>query len=228
MTVELLKRVDSTNNHVQKYIKRRQNAIICAEEQTAGAGTKGRSFISSVGGIYMTKLKFYEFLPCEKAFTVMVNSAMAVVATLAAFGITAGIKWPNDVIVNGKKICGILIKNALQGDLVDYSVIGIGLNVNNEISSEIRDIATSVSLVLGKEVDKKSVFFTLMQNLEQEYDISQYKKYSLLLGKKVTILRGENTFEAQVLDVLEDGRLLLTNGEALSAGEIDLKILADL
>ena len=219
MTVELLKRVDSTNNYVQKYIKRRQNAIICAEEQTAGAGTKGRSFISSVGGIYMTKLKFYEFL---------VNSAMAVVATLAAFDITAGIKWPNDVIVNGKKICGILIKNALQGDLVDYSVIGIGLNVNNEISSEIRDIATSVSLVLGKEVDKESVFFTLMQNLEQEYDISQYKKYSLLLGKKVTILRGENTFEAQVLDVLEDGRLLLTNGEALSAGEIDLKILADL
>ena len=169
-----------------------------------------------------------EFLPCEKAFTVMVNSAMAVVATLAAFDITAGIKWPNDVIVNGKKICGILIKNALQGDLVDYSVIGIGLNVNNEISSEIRDIATSISLVLGKEVDKKSVFFTLMQNLEQEYDISQYKKYSLLLGKSVTVLRGENTFEAQVLDVLEDGRLLLTNGEALSAGEIDLKILADL
>ncbi len=228
MIVEFLQKVDSTNSYAQKFVTRKQNAIVRAEIQTNGKGTKGRTFISEKGGLYLTKVKFYEFLPAEQAFSVMINSAMAVVSTLLAYGINAGIKWPNDIIVNGKKICGILITNRFCGDLVEHSIIGIGLNVNNEISPEICDIATSISKVLGKQVDENGVFFTLMQNLEQQFSVEEYKKASLLFGKKVTVIRGENTFDTVVKDLLPDGRLLLENGEILSAGEIDLKILFSL
>lgn len=228
MIVEFLQKVNSTNLYAEKFIKRKQNAIVRAEMQTQGAGTKGRSFISEKGGIYLTKVKFHEFLPVSNAFKVMVNSAMAVVATLNAYGINAGIKWPNDIIVNGKKICGILIKNGFCGDLVEYSLIGIGLNVNNDIVPEISDIATSVSKVLGKQIDENGVFFTLMQNLEQQFSVEDYKKMNLLLNKKITVIRGKKTFNGVAVDVLQDGRLLLDSGEILSAGEIDLKILLSL
>lgn len=228
MIIEVLKTVDSTNLYAQKFVKKRRDAIVRAEVQTKGAGTKGRSFISEKGGIYLTKVKFYDLLPASNAFCIMINSAMAVVNTLSAYGINAGIKWPNDIIVNGKKICGILIKNCFCGDLVDYSVVGIGLNVNNEIADEISQIATSMSKVLGKQIDEEGVFFTLMHNLNQTFSFDEYKKASLLIGKKVEIVRGENRFFDTVKDVLPDGRLSLGGGELLSAGEIDLKILSQL
>ena len=228
MTIEFLEKVDSTNKYIEKFIKKRQNAIVRAKRQTAGLGTKGRTFISEEGGVYFTKLQFYQGLKAENAFSVMINSAMAVVCTLEAYGIKAGIKWPNDIIVNGKKICGILINNVFSGELVDYSIVGIGLNVNNQLANEIKDIATSMQIASGKNFDENGVFFTLIQNLQNSYSVSDYENANLLLNKTVSIIRDDSVFEAIPERVLPDGRLLLKGGEILSAGEIDLKILLKL
>ena len=121
--------IDSTNTYLKKLKRPKEDTLIIAKKQTGGRGTKGRSFICEEGGVYMSLLKLY---PCkaEESFSIMMNSAVAVVNTLSAFDIKAKIKWPNDIIVNGKKICGILIENVFEGEDVAKSIVGIGLNVN--------------------------------------------------------------------------------------------------
>ena len=137
-----VKSIDSTNTYLKNLKKPKEDTLIIAKKQTGGRGTKGRSFICEEGGVYMSLLKLY---PCKAkdSFSIMMNSAVAVVKTLSAFDIKAKIKWPNDIIVNGKKICGILIENVFEGDEVARSIVGIGLNVNNPLASEIKDIAIS-------------------------------------------------------------------------------------
>jgi BirA family biotin operon repressor/biotin-[acetyl-CoA-carboxylase] ligase len=154
----------------------------------------------------------------------MVDAAMAVVTTLLAFNVTPQIKWPNDIWVDGKKICGILIQNAFRGDMVDYSLVGIGINVNNDIADEIKDIAISLKQKLNKEIDLESFFLTFTLNYSSGCSIEEYKKFSAVIGKRVTVTRGEEEFEAVVEDVLNNGALKLSNGELLYAGELNLKV----
>ena len=120
--IEGLTRTD-TNEYIKKYIKKRADAIVYADFQTAGKGTKGRSFISDNGGLYLSKLTFYNDLLASNSWSIMTDTAMAVVKTLLAFGVDAKIKWPNDIIANGKKICGILTQNAFCGEITFLLVI---------------------------------------------------------------------------------------------------------
>lgn len=222
--IERLKTVDSTNKYIEKYLKKRTPAVVRADKQTAGRGTKGRSFISDEGGLYFSRLTYYTALPAREAFKIMIDYAVGVVKTLKAFGVESSIKWPNDILVNGKKICGILIKNGFCGDFVDYSIVGIGLNVNNQIAAEIKDIATSMKMACGKEFDLEQVFFSLLQNVSAGSDIAEYRTYSAVIGKKIKVIRDGGAFDETAISVTDDGRLVLANGEVLSAAELDLKI----
>lgn len=222
--IERLKTVDSTNKYIEKYLKKRTPAVVRADKQTAGRGTKGRSFISDEGGLYFSRLTYYTALPAREAFKIMIDYAVGVVKTLKAFGVESSIKWPNDILVNGKKICGILIKNGFCGDFVDYSIVGIGLNVNNQIAAEIKDIATSMKMACGKEFDLEQVFFSLLQNVSAGSDIAEYRTYSAVISKKIKVIRDGGAFDETALSVTDDGRLVLANGEVLSAAELDLKI----
>ncbi len=222
--IERLKTVDSTNKYIEKYLKKRTPAVVRADKQTAGRGTKGRSFISDEGGLYFSRLTYYTALPAREAFKIMIDYAVGVVKTLKAFGVESSIKWPNDILVNGKKICGILIKNGFCGDFVDYSIVGIGLNVNNQIAAEIKDIATSMKMACGKEFDLEQVFFSLLQNVSAGSDIAEYRTYSAVIGKKIKVIRDGGALDETALSVTDDGRLVLANGEVLSAAELDLKI----
>lgn len=224
MIIEHLNKVDSTNKYILRHVKDRQDAIVYADEQTDGAGTKGRSFISEKGGLYVSFLKFYQFLPAKNAFKIMLDYSVGVVKTLAAFGIKAQIKWPNDIYVNGKKICGILIKNSFLGELVDYSIAGIGINVNNNIAAPIKDIAISMKSVAQNSFNIESVLMSLSANVFAENTIQEYREHSLVLGKKIKVIRNNSVSIEQAEDITEDGRLILKNGEVLSAAELDLKI----
>lgn len=224
MRIEKLKTVNSTNLYLEKFIKGREDVIVCAEEQTAGMGTKGRSFVSQKGGLYVSKLAFHRNLPASEIYSVNINACMAVVKTLLCYGLQPKIKWPNDVFVCGKKICGILINNSLCGDKVDYSIIGIGVNVNNEFDGELKNIAISMREACGKSFDLDEVFMTLCTNLSFPSNIKEYAAFSSVLNRKVKIIRGNRTFEAVPTEILPDGRLKLDDGTLLSAGELDLKI----
>lgn len=224
MIIEKLQSVDSTNKYIEKYIKGRENAVVCAETQTGGMGTKGRSFSSEKGGLYVSRLTFYNDLAANNFYKINVNAAMAVVKTLLAYGIKPAIKWPNDILVGGKKICGILIKNGVSGNKIDYSVIGTGLNVNNELPPELNGIAVSMKEIAGKEFDLNGVFLTFNLNASTDSSIEEYKKFSAVIGREITVTRGEKVYKAFCEDVLPDGRLLLKGGELLSSAEVDLKI----
>ena len=224
MIIERLNKIDSTNNYIEKYVKKRENSVVTADCQTGGKGTKGRSFVSEKGGLYMSRLTFYDFFPAKDAFKIMIDYSVGVVKTLKAFNVNAVIKWPNDVLVFDKKICGILIKNSFSGDFIDYSLVGVGININNPIGEDIKDIAISTEQILGKKLNINAVLFTLLKNLEEGSSVEEYRGYSTVIGKKVTVIKGEKIYEAVAEDILSDGRLKLKSGEILSAAELDLKI----
>ncbi len=214
--------IDSTNTYLKKLKTPTEDTVIIAKKQTGGRGTKGRSFICEEGGVYMSLLRLY---PCkaENSFSIMMNSAVAVVKTLSAFDIKAKIKWPNDVIVNGKKICGILIENVFEGEYVSRSIVGIGLNVNNPIADEIKDIAISTKEVLGKEISVETVTATLIYNLYQPTTYEEYKKHLLYLGEEVTVITQKSTYKALIDDIMPNGNLKTSEGEILSSAEITIR-----
>ena len=114
--------LDSTQDYAKEKRADGVDLVVTAVSQTGGKGTKGRSFSSQTGGVYLSKLTFYEDLAVKNAFKIMIGAAVAVCETLRFYGLKPLIKWPNDIWVNDKKICGILIENAFSGDSVFNAV----------------------------------------------------------------------------------------------------------
>ena len=226
MKIINLENVDSTNEYCKRY-DGGEDIIVIAARQTAGKGTKGRSFVSDGGGLYFSVMRRYENFPAESAFKIMVNSCVAVCRTLEAFNIKPVIRWSNDVLVNGKKICGTLIENTFSKGKITRSIVGCGINVNNKLPVGLKDIAISMSEACGKEFDVSSVAETLIENIQREFAIADYKSYINWFGKTVTLKTADKEFNAVALDVLEDGRLKVNscgNMLEISSAEVSLRI----
>lgn len=226
MKIIELKEVDSTN----EYCKRQnfsEDVAVIAQMQTAGKGTKGRSFISEEGGLYVSTVRHYKNLPAENAFQIMVNSCVAVCRTLEHFKIVPVIRWANDVLVNGKKICGTLIENTFSNGYITRSIVGMGINVNNEISPKLNDIAVSMKEILGKSLDLEEVKRVFLQNLEKGYEISDYKRYINWFNRQIILKTDDNERVATALDITENGRLLVNwcgNMLEISSAEVSLRL----
>lgn len=225
MKIIELDETDSTN----EYIKRMNfsgEVTVIARRQTAGRGTKGRSFVSGEGGLYLSVLRIFEKFDPRDAFRIMVNACTAVCKTIQSFGVTPEIRWANDVLVGGKKICGTLIENSFSGNGL-RSLTGIGLNVTNRLPPELKDIAVNLSEVSPIKVTVREVGQKLIKNLSNEYTIEEYKSYIGFFGKKITLITSSGSRSATALDVAADGRLkvLEENGEVslISAAEVSLK-----
>lgn len=205
--IEYFDQMVSTNLYAKTKRAQGENLFIIAKEQTGGMGTKGRSFSSTLGGIYLSKLSFPIKQLATNTFTIMQGAAAAVCKTLCAFGLTPQIKWPNDIFVNGKKICGILIENSLSGKYVASSIVGIGLNVNNTLPQELTSIATTMSIELKKELVVEDVQELLMQYLCTENIDKAYHQYVGWIGEQVCLLVGNEQLRATIKAVDETGRL---------------------
>lgn len=221
-----LDEVNSTNEYI-KLLRSEEDVIVTAKRQTAGKGTKGRSFISDEGGVYVSALKIRKNFDFAKAFSIMITSCVSVCRTVEFYGFKPVIKWSNDVLVGGRKISGTLIENTLLSGNICRSIVGIGLNVNNTFSGELKDIATSMSEQAGCAFDVDEVRKTLIENLDREYSVGDYKKYIDWFGKQVMLIKeGERTL-ATALDVDDVGRLIVSVGGQvmhLSSGEISLRL----
>lgn len=224
---EYFESILSTNDYAKERRAERQNLWILAKRQTAGRGTKGRSFSSQEGGLYITALLFYERFPAKDAFKIMQRAAAAVCETLAHFGVAPKIKWPNDIYANGKKICGILIENTFSGTLVSSSIVGIGLNVQNDLEEELRLIATTLQKETGKAFSVEEVEEKLFSHFFQEGIERRYASYLGWLGERAVLLMGDKSQEVTLLSVDEQGNLLVETEQGklqVSAGEVSLKI----
>ncbi|MCD8200829.1 MAG: biotin--[acetyl-CoA-carboxylase] ligase [Clostridia bacterium] len=221
-----LKSVDSTN----EYCKRNPSlgdVIVVAREQTAGRGTKGRSFASESGGVYVSVMRRYEDLEAKDAFRIMINASVAVCRTLESFGVSPVIRWPNDVLVDGRKISGTLIENTFLGGKVVKSIVGIGVDVANVLSEDLKDTAISLSEALGKKVRPSSVAKKLTKNLQRDYSVGEYMSYINWLGKSLSVLQGEERYDAVAVAVTADGRLAVErDGKVicLSSAEVTIRL----
>lgn len=222
-----LEETESTNEYAKARRDLGENLLVVAKKQTGGRGTKGRSFCSNLGGVYLSLLTFYQDFPASSAFQIMQGAAAAVCETLAFFGVKPKIKWANDVYVNGKKICGILIENALKGKYIGSSVVGIGLNVWNELSDELSSIATTLFKETGKKMDVERVIDVLVRFLEEKNIHEKYAQYLGWLNEEVTLVIGDKETRAKLLSVDETGGLWAEiDGEKrrLAAAEVSLRV----
>ena len=226
MRIIELEEVDSTN----EYLKRenfKEDCIVVAKRQSAGKGTKGRSFSSEEGGLYISVMRRYEDFPAENAFKIMVNACVAVCKTLESFGIKPVIRWANDVLVGGKKICGTLIENTFSNGRITRSIVGMGINVNNDFPEELKKIAISIKQLLGKETDIRVVSDKLTDNVHKNFAIEDYKSYINYFGCAVTLKQASGERIVIARDVAEDGRLVVEDcGETrkISSAEVTLRL----
>lgn len=225
MKIIELEEVGSTNEYC-KTNDMGEDLCVFARCQSAGKGTKGRSFISLDGGLYVSVMRHYNNFSAENAFKIMINGCVAVCRTLEGFGVSPVIRWANDVLVNGKKICGTLIENTFSNGTITRSIVGTGINVNNNISSEISPIATSMKDVLGKNLNLQDVKNAFISNMDCCFSIKDYKRYINWFGQPV-ILKTEEERVAIAVDVTESGRLLVDwrgNLLEISAAEVSIRL----
>ena len=225
MKIIELEEIDSTN----EYCKRcgEENLIVIAKRQIAGRGTKGRSFVSSEGGLYVSVMKRYDNFLAENAFKIMVNACVAVCKTVQSLGLQPVIRWANDVLVGGKKISGTLIENTFSGSYISRSIVGIGININNDLPLDLKEVATTISAELNKTISIKSVKEALIKNLLNNYTIEDYKSYINWFGKQVVIKTSKDELTATAVDIDLDGGLLCVVGgsvKKINSGEVSLRL----
>jgi len=229
--------VTSTNDIAKLEAQRgaTEGTIIIADEQTAGKGRIKRVWLSPKGTIALSAI-FYPHITLLPSLIMM--ASLAVVHTITATAnLTAQIKWPNDVLINGKKVCGILIESDVKGSNTNYAVIGIGLNVNLKLADlpEIALTATSLSQEMGKVIPRIYVVQRLLAELERLYLILQsggsiYEEWRdrlVTLGKEVKATAGDVKYEGTAESVDPDGSLLLRQpgGKLIKiiAGDVTLR-----
>jgi BirA family biotin operon repressor/biotin-[acetyl-CoA-carboxylase] ligase len=172
--VVCLDSVTSTSDVARRLAQRGdpEGTLVIAEEQTAGRGRQGRRWIAPPGSSLLLSIVFRPSLaPAELPQLLMASSLAVAQAVEDSTGLPVRLKWPNDILLEGKKTGGILIEAGISGDKLDYAVVGIGLNVNLDPAEipEIAGHATSLSTQLGRRVPRPEVLQSLLQSLEQEY-----------------------------------------------------------
>ena len=212
-----------------------EGTVIIADEQTAGKGRLKRAWLSPKGSVALSIILYpsLDYLP----YLIMLASLAVVHSIKAATGLKSQIKWPNDVLINGKKVCGILIESDVQRNTVNYSIIGIGINVNLRLAdfTEIQPIATSLSDELGRNVSRLSITRCLLAEVEKLYLVlpageSIYEKWQdnlVTLGREVRVKSGETTYEGIAESVARDGSLRLRGPDGsltkIVAGDVTLR-----
>ena len=209
--------------------------VIIAEQQSGGRGRLQRKWISPRGGLALSIIlrPNIDHLP----YMIMISSLAVVNSIQAITSLNPQIKWPNDILINEKKICGILIENDLRQNSLHHAIIGIGINVNMHISDypEIASFATSLSDQLGREISKLDLLRQVLIEMERlyqllsqkEYILAQWKDNLITLGQSIEINMGNKIYKGIAESVSKEGNLLLRqkNGTLVRivAGDVTLR-----
>lgn len=234
--------IDSTNNKAKRLAEEGavHGTLVIADEQTGGRGRRGRVWkMPPHSSIAMTLIVRPELPPQKASMLTLVMGLAAASACRELLGLPAGIKWPNDVVIGGKKISGILTEMSADMDDIHYVVIGIGINVNiEEFPEEIRETATSLSQQAGHEINRAEVICLCMKYFEQYYenfmetgDLSglkdRYHEILLNLNTEVRVLEPGNEHCGISRGINDRGELLVEKEdgtvEAVYAGEVSVR-----
>jgi BirA family biotin operon repressor/biotin-[acetyl-CoA-carboxylase] ligase len=230
--------LNSTNDLAKELAARGapEGTLVVAEAQTGGRGRLGRQWNSPPGlGLYAS-LVLRPPLPPLELPRITLTTAVAVVRALRRVaGVSPGIKWPNDLLLHGKKLAGILTEMETESDCIRHVVVGLGLNVNNrEFPPELAAGATSLTLATGGWFSRVKLLQAWLEEFDALYDrflnqgfpeiLAEWKVCAVTLGQEVTVRQGPREISGQALDVAPDGALLLrtARGEIIrvTSGEI--------
>ena len=231
--------IDSTNDYAKEIaLKEVEGTVIISEEQTKGRGRLKRQWHSKYKeGIWMSVILKPDIIPKKASFITLI-AGVSIVNVLNKLGVKAFIKWPNDIIINNKKVAGILTELSAEIDKINYIILGIGINVKTtEFSQEISKIATSLYKEGYKisRVDIITNIITEFENLYLQYvnkDLRKdtlyiFRKYSCIIGKDVYLIKDEQKELVRCLDINEDGNLIvLTENNIIKeiiSGEISIR-----
>lgn len=233
---------DSTNVRARKLGENgaAHGTLVAAERQTAGRGRRGRGWESPAGSsIYMSLLLRPEFLPNKAPMLTIVMAYSVVSALREQTGLDFRIKWPNDIVLNGKKVVGILTEMSTEIEYINHVVIGVGINVNTEsFPEEICATATSIRLESGKAWRRAELIAAILRQFEVQYerfvkeeDLAYLREaYDAVLvncGRKVRILGEKDGYRAVALGIDDQGELLVRKEDgtvtSVYAGEVSVR-----
>ena len=233
---------DSTNNQAKKLAMDGavDGTIVISEEQNGGRGRLSRSFFCpKYKGIWFSVILRPDFLPQEAPKCTLLAAVAVTKAIYDVTGVKVGIKWPNDILYNGKKLVGILTEMSAEMERINYIVLGIGIDVNisvEETPEDIRDIMTSLSQITGKKVSRLELLNKLLYHLEQLYIMAQkqsfapildeWRKYSITLNQEIKVISGNDVTYGEAVDIDDDGALLVKiNGQIkrVLAGDVSIR-----
>jgi len=225
--VTTLESVDSTQNYGRKLADAGalEGTIIVALEQTAGKGRMSRAWSSPKGGLWFTLL-LRPSAPMGELYKLTLLFGVSVARALESYGLRPCLKWPNDVLVNGKKICGILLETSGEPDRVEYVLVGIGLNVNfssRDLPDDIRSSSTSVYDALNRRVDRADLLCRILEDSERLYlsaakggfqrVLNAWRLMSCTIGRAVTVQSFGASISGRAVDIDDDGSLIVETKE---------------
>lgn len=234
--------IDSTNTKAQELAEKgyQSGTLVVADKQESGKGRRGRSWVSPSGtGIFMTLMIKPDINPNNASMLTLVAALAVAKAITSVTGEEAMIKWPNDIVVNGKKVCGILTEMNAQFDYINHIVVGIGINVHNEsFPEEISQMASSLMIEAGgKRFHRAQIIAETMAYFEQYYDtflktqdlsalVREYDKLLVNRNKSVRVLDPKEPFDGKAMGITPKGELIVDTWESrklVSSGEVSVR-----
>ena len=234
--------IDSTNTKAQELAEKGypSGTLVVADKQESGKGRRGRSWVSPSGtGIFMTLMIKPDINPNNASKLTLVAALAVAKAITSVTDEEALIKWPNDIVVNGKKVCGILTEMNAQFDYINHIVVGIGINVHNEsFPEEISQMASSLMIEAGgKRFHRAQIIAETMSYFEQYYDtflqtqdlsalVREYDKLLVNRNKSVRVLDPKEPFDGKAMGITPKGELIVDTWESrklVSSGEVSVR-----
>ncbi len=214
-----LQETDSTNSYIYNNVKETE-IVVTAEHQTAGRGQAGNSWESEASQNLLFSIKISpKTIPANRQFFLSIVGALALKATLDAFGDGFSLKWPNDIYWNDRKISGTLIENSIKGKFIKDYIFGVGVNVNQRQFYSDAPNPVSLFQIIGKETDREELLANILKHFDYYYDFIVYGRWNELLSiYNSNLYRRQGTyffedktgiFEAEIREVAPTGHLIL-------------------
>jgi BirA family biotin operon repressor/biotin-[acetyl-CoA-carboxylase] ligase len=198
-----------------------EGTVVIAEKQTNGKGRLGRKWISPKGNLYLSVV-LRPNIPMHKAPLITLTGAVAVASAIrTSCGLKAGIKWPNDILISGKKVSGLLTEMSAEQDRIRHIVLGIGVDVNmemGELPPEVRRLTTTLAAEAGAKVNRLALLRQVLRDLERWYQkflnndidvLEEWKKLNVTVGNRITVSGAGEALDGLAQGVDRDGRLIL-------------------
>lgn len=218
------KEVDSTNDVAKELAAEdaKEGTVVIAETQRRGKGRLGKRWISPPGGVWMSLILKPKILPVHAPRLTLVTGIAAAKTIKNECELDVGIKWPNDILIDEKKACGILTEVSAKGDKINHIVVGVGIDANVDVDlfpAELREGATSLKRELGRDIPRAKLVQRFLENFENVYDefkeakfpdlLREWRRFSKTIGSYVKVKTKGGVIEGEAVGINRDGALII-------------------